>query len=174
MDTEMEAEADTETESEAEAEADTEIMNNLSNEENFYRDGMSLKIDDPPKVYSTREGHVVEQYSSHGEKGFFVTLKGTHYCAHGKTLESAISDALWKDESKRPNMEALKIEIAKDIENRKITLNEFRYLTGACSEGCRIALKRKKMSETPLVASEIKRIFPEWGNVLIRTLNENT
>ena len=171
MDTDMEAEM--EAEAEMDTEADTEIMNNLSNEENFYRDGMSLKIDDPPKVYSTREGHVVEQYSSHGEKGFFVTLKGTHYCAHGKTLESAIADALWKDESKRPNMEALKIEIAKDIENRKITLNEFRYLTGACSEGCRIALKREKMSESPLVASEIRRIFPEWGAVLMEKLEGN-
>lgn len=136
----------------------------------FYRDDLELQIDSPPKVYKTRDGHHVEEYRVDGEKGFFVTLHGTHYCAHGESLAEAIGDATWKDESKRPSLDALKDEIREAGTSRKISLNEFKVLTGACSAGCRIALKRAKLSGEPMLAEDVIKYFPEWGRKLYHVL----
>lgn len=136
----------------------------------YYRDGLEQQIDKAPKVYKTRQGHVVEQYQVQGIDKYFVTLSGSHYCAHGSTLAEAITDALWKDESKRPSLEDLKSQIQKEGKDRKITLNEFKILTGACSEGCRVELKRKKLDGSPMTAFEVKKHFPEWGQKLINVL----
>lgn len=129
----------------------------------FYRDGLEEEIDGTPSVYKTREGHVVEEYQVKGLKKFFVTLNGLPYCAHGLTLQEAITDATWKDESKRPSLEQLKSDIQREGKDRPITLNEFKILTGACSEGCRVALKRKDLDGSPMVAKDIVKHFPEWG-----------
>lgn len=137
---------------------------------NYYRDGLELEIESKPKVYKTREGHVVEEYISEGKKGFFVTLKGLPFCAHGSTLAEAVTDALWKDESKRPSLEELKAEIQEVGEDRKITLNEFRILTGACLEGCRVALKRAGLDGSPMKAHDVYKYFPEWGGKLLDVL----
>lgn len=139
----------------------------------FYRDGLEEKIDGPPKVYKTRDGHVVEEYQVKGVKKFFVTLDGLPYCAHGSTLQEAITDAIWKDESKRPSLEQLKSEIQKEGKDRKITLNEFKILTGACSEGCRISLKRAGLDGSPMNAKDILKHFPEWGGRLCSVLKWN-
>jgi len=136
----------------------------------FYRDKLEIEINEKPKTYTTRENHVVEEYVSKGVKGYFVTLYGTHWCAHGATLEQAISDALWKDESKRPSLDSLKEEIVSEGKNRPITLNEFKLLTGACSEGCKIALKRENLDGSPMVIKDILKHFPEWGKVLCEKL----
>lgn len=136
----------------------------------YFRDGIEIEIDSAPKISKTRDGHVVEKYQSKGKDGYFVTLSGTHYCAHGQTLSQAISDALWKDESKRPSLNALKESIKSDGKNRLISLNEFRLLTGACSEGCRVALARKGLSGDPMTAEDIHENFPEWGARLLNVL----
>lgn len=136
----------------------------------FYRDGLEEEIDGRPLVRYTREGHLVEEYKVNGKTKYFVTLSGTHYCAHGETLAEAISDATWKDKSKRPSIEALKEEINEAGKSRKITLNEFRVLTGACAEGCRVALKRKGLDESPMVGPDILKHFPEWGGRLYEVL----
>jgi hypothetical protein len=136
----------------------------------FFRDGIEERIDAPPEVSETRDGHVVESYSIDGKKQFFVTLAGSHYCAHGSTVAEAIADAIWKDEARRPSLEALKSEIRAAGKERLITLNEFRILTGACAAGCRAALARKKMDTTPITAAEIARHFPDWGGKLLRVL----
>jgi hypothetical protein len=136
----------------------------------FYRDGLEEIIDSPPKIKITRDGHTVEQYSVKGKKKFFVTLYNLPFCAHGETLEQAISDAIWKDDKRRPSMESLKSEIQLEGKDRKITLNEFRLLTGACSEGCRIALRKAGLDGSPMKASEIVKEFPEWGNRLLEIL----
>lgn len=138
----------------------------------FYRDGLEELIIGPILVKESRDGHVVERYKrSDGKKRYFVTLAGTHFCAHGNTLAQAIADALWKDPTKRPSMESLVESIRKEGVSRKLSLNEFRILTGACSVGCREALKKVGRDESPLTAKEIRdHISQEWGNKLISIL----
>jgi hypothetical protein len=136
----------------------------------FFRDGLEENIDAAPKVTLTREGHVVEAYKVNGTPRFFVTLAGTHLCAHGSSLPEAISDALWKDEANRPTLEALRDEIRDAGRGRKITLGEFKILTGACGDGCRIALERAKLDGSPMTATAILKHFPEWGRKLMATL----
>jgi len=136
----------------------------------YYRDGLEIQIDHKPKVTTTAEGHVVESYKTKGKRGFFVTLAGTHWCAHGATLAEAISEAIWKDPKCRPSLEALKAEIQAAGKSRKISLQEFRVLTGACSEGCRIALDRAGLDGSPMKATDLAKHFPEWGERLMRVL----
>lgn len=136
----------------------------------IFRDGLEEKADGPPLVSTTREGHVVESYKVDGENRFFVTLAGNHYCAHGNTLAEAIADAIWKDEKRRPSLEAVKEDIRKDGRERKITLQEFRILTGACQTGCRVALREAGLDGSPMRANEIKKYFPEWGAKLLAIL----
>ena len=137
----------------------------------YYRDGLTINIDGKPKIKITRDGHTIEEYLVDGKKNFFATIAGTPFCAHGATLEQAISDALWKDESKRPDMEQVRDEIRGEGPTRLITKNEFRLLTGACSEGIRIALERAKIKEEPMTAREILKISPEWGRQLYSVLD---
>jgi hypothetical protein len=138
----------------------------------LYRDKLEEQIDPPGvKVSKTREGHVVERYSVDGNPRFFVTLAGAHYCAHGNTIAAAITDALWKDPAKRPSAEALAAEIRTSGKRRKITLPEFRVLTGACAEGCRVAIERAKIKETSMTAFDIRdKINRDWGNKLLEIL----
>lgn len=136
----------------------------------LFRDGLEENIDAAPQVKTTREGHVVEKYTVDGRERFFVTLAGSHWCAHGQTVAEAITDAIWKDPAKRPSLEALRDEIKAAGQNRKITLNEFKVLTGACSEGCRIALERANLDGSPMVAKDILDHFPEWGAKLFQVL----
>lgn len=138
-----------------------------------YRDGLSLQTDAGSKmrVTKTREGHVVEHFVVGGKPKVFVTLRGTHYCAHGNTVAEAVADALWKDPAKRPSLETLKARIQKAGKNRKITLLEFRTLTGACAEGCRVALARAGLTGEPMTAYDIRdKVSREWGNKLLQVL----
>lgn len=135
-----------------------------------FRDGLDEQADSPLKVSTTREGHRVESYSVDGKKRFFVTLKGSHYCAHGNTLAEAIADAIWKDEKRRPSLEMVKQDIRNSGKTREITLHEFRVLTGACKAGCEVALKRAGLDGSPMRVIEIKKHFPDWGQKLIEIL----
>lgn len=140
-------------------------------EQIIFRDGIEEKAAGPLRVSTTREGHRVESYRlPDGAKRFFVTLSGSHYCAHGNTLAEAVADAIWKDDKKRPSLEAIKEEIRKAGKTRKISLQEFRILTGACQTGCQIALKRAGLSGSPMEAREVKKYFPDWGEKLLRIL----
>jgi len=145
-------------------------MNKEGNKMQYFRDGLTQEIDTQVKVKTTREGHTVEEYLVDGVKKYFVTLAGSHYCAHGSSVGEAISDAIWKDESKRPTLNDLKKEILAAGSERKITLQEFRVLTGACLEGCRIALTRAGLSGEPMLPKEILNHFPDWGTALYRVL----
>lgn len=137
----------------------------------LFRDGLEEEIDSAPIVTRNREGHTIESYTVNGTPRFFVTLNDSWYCAHGDTIASAISDAIWKDPSKRPSLESLKAEIVKAGKDRKISLNEFRVLTGACREGCLTAIKRAKVSGEPMTAEEIRdKVSVEWGSKLISIL----
>lgn len=138
----------------------------------FYRDGLEETIIGPIKVTVTPDGHTIEHYSlSDGVQRVFATLVGTHWCAHGDTVASAIADAMWKDPANRPSMEALVESIKKDGRKRKITLNEFRLLTGACLIGCREALHKIGRDESPMMAQDIRDLVSrDWGNKLLSVL----
>ncbi len=136
----------------------------------FYRDGVLETIDRKYPTIVTREGHTVEVYSVNGNKKYFATLAGSHYCAHGVNIAEAITDAIWKDPKQRPSLESLKKEIQKQGRDRKISLQEFRLLTGACLEGCRIALKRADLDGSPMTADAIEKYFPDWGRKLKEVL----
>ena len=140
----------------------------------MYRDGIEVIIDGEIKVSKTRAGHTVEKFLVGGIPKYFVTLKDTHFCAHGDTIAEAVADASWKDPSKRPSLDELKRKIQKAGRNRKITLPEFRLLTGACREGCRVALSRAKLDGSPMTAADIRdKVSKEWGDKLMNILGWN-
>lgn len=136
----------------------------------IFRDGLEELAEAGPLASTTREGNRVERYRVDGVDRFFVTLAGSAYCAHGNTLAEAVADALWKDPKRRPSLEAVKEGIRKDGKNRKITLQEFRVLTGACQAGCLVAIKRAGLDGSPMRARDIKKHFPEWGEKLVSIL----
>ena len=139
----------------------------------MYRDGIDLRHDTGYgiRVTHTRDGHLVETFMVDGVKKCFVTLKDSVYCAHGDTVADAVADALWKDPAKRPSAEALAENIRKAGEARKITLREFRLLTGACAEGCRIAMARARVTKKSMTAFGIRdKISKEWGDKLLKIL----
>jgi hypothetical protein len=138
----------------------------------IYRDGLEEEITGPICVSQTSDGHTIEAYKlASGKRRFFVTLAGTHWCAHGDTVASAVADALWKDPTKRPSMEVLRESIKKVGRTHKFTLNEFRVLTGACTAGCRSALTQANRDESPMTADDIRNVVSrEWGNKLLSVL----
>ena len=78
----------------------------------------------------------------------------------------------WKDPEKRPTLDALRETIRKAGKRRKITLAEFRLLTGACAEGCRQALRRAGLDGKPMTAFDIRdKVSREWGDKLLRILD---
>ena len=86
----------------------------------------------------------------------------------------AVADALWKDPAKRPDAEALAEKIRKAGKARRITLREFQLLTGACAEGCRVAMERARIDEKStksMTAFDIRdKISKEWGAKLLKIL----
>jgi hypothetical protein len=138
----------------------------------FYRDSIEEQIVGPIRVITTSDGHKVESYRlANGKRRYFATLAGSWWCAHGDSIATAISDAIWKNPTRRPSLESLVKAINKDGRERKITLNEFRVLTGACLTGCRTALSQAGRDETPLTAKEIRDLISrDWGNKLLSVL----
>lgn len=138
----------------------------------LYRDGLEEEISGQIRSRVTSDGHTIEIYkNANGKQRYFATLAGTHWCAHGDSIASAVADALWKDPIRRPSIDALKAEIRKAGKERKITLNEFRVLTGACLTGCRSALEAAGKDESPLTAHEIRdQISRDWGVKLLSVL----
>lgn len=138
----------------------------------LYRDGLEEEISGPIRVKVTSDGHTIESYKlANGKRRFFATLAGTHWCAHGDTIAEAVSDAIFKDPARRPSLQALVSAINADGKNRKITLAEFRVLTGACLVGCKEALKRAGRDTSPMTAKEIRDVVSvEWGKKLISIL----
>lgn len=139
----------------------------------IFRDGVEEEVAGPVRVSHTREGHVVETYTTtEGVVRHFVTLAGTHWCAHGSSVAEAVCDALWKDPDNRPPKEKLVKEIRAAGRGRLITLREFRHLTGACAEGCRVALERAGLAGvTEMTAETIRdKVSAPWGDTLLKIL----
>ena len=141
----------------------------------LYRDGLEEMIVGPITAKVTSDGHTVESYTlENGKRRYFATIAGSHWCAHGDTVASAIADALWKDPERRPSAESLIKSIQSDGKERKITLNEFRLITGACLTGCRTALAKARRDDSPMTAYDVRDIVSrEWGNKLISMLGWN-
>ena len=138
----------------------------------IYRDGLEEDITGQIKVIVTSDGHVIESYKdANGKRRYFATISGMHWCAHGNSIAAAVADALFKDPTKRPSIDALKDEIRKSGKTRKITLNEFRILTGACLAGCRSALEKAGRDDSPLTAFDIRdHVSMDWGRKLLSVL----
>ncbi len=138
----------------------------------FYRDSLEEEITGRIRVSVTSQGHTIENYRlASGGRRFFATLAGTHWSAHGDTIADAVADAIFKDPLQRPSLDAL-VKLIQDAgRSRKITLSEFRMLTGACLTGCLEALKRSGRDSSPMKAEEIRdHVSVEWGNKLLRIL----
>lgn len=138
----------------------------------FFRDGLEEDITGMVRVSVTSDGHVVESYKlANGKRRFFATLYGTHWCAHGDTIADAVTDAMFKDPAQRPSIDSLVKTIKAAGRSRKITLSEFRILTGACMAGCKTALERAGRDSSPMTAADIRDVVSrDWGTKLIRVL----
>lgn len=138
----------------------------------IYRDFLQEEITGPIRVKTTSDGHVVECYRlANGTRRYFATLAGTHWCAHGSTIAEAVADAIFKDPARRPSVESLVASIRGDGRSRKITLSEFRMITGACMTGARDALARAGRDGSPMTAFEVRDLISrDWGNKLISRL----
>lgn len=138
----------------------------------LYKDGLEEEITGPIRVKTTSDGHVIESYRlANGKRRYFATLAGTHWCAHGSSIAEAVADAIFKDPERRPSVESLVAEIQESGKSRKITLSEFRIITGACMIGARDALDRAGRDGSPMTAFEVRDVVSrEWGNKLISRL----
>lgn len=133
----------------------------------IYRDGIEHTLDTVVKVQVTSDGHVIESWLSNGKRVYFANLFNSVYCAHGDTRAQAIGDAIWKDPALRPSLDALVAEIKPKIQTRKITLKEFRLLTGACQSGCEQFLRSKGLGlGVEMTLAEFIPIGGDWARKL--------
>lgn len=141
----------------------------------IYRDGVEhgLDVGSTPSVKITRDGHVIESWMSGGKRVYFANLKDSVYCAHGDTIAQAVGDAIFKDPAKRPSIDALIAEIKPVVKTRKITVQEFIILTGACLTGCRDFLNNKGLSQTvSMTLDDFMPIGGEWATRLKKVLSD--
>ena len=138
----------------------------------FFHDGLEEMISGPIKISVTSDGHTIERYTlANGKRRYFATLSGMHWCAHGDTIAEAVTDAMFKDPAQRPSIDSLVNKIKADGASRKITLSEFRMLTGACLVGCKMALERAGRDTSPMTAADIRDVVSrDWGNKLLAVL----
>ena len=132
----------------------------------IFRDGIEYNLDPGKKVSvrTTPDGHVIESWISNGKRIYFANLFNSVYCAHGDSAAQAIGDAIWKDPARRPSLDALVVEIKPKVDTRKITVNEFRVLTGACESGCKHFLEQHNMSfGVTMTLAEFLPIGGEWA-----------
>jgi len=139
----------------------------------IYRDGIEHALDKGGvKVRATSDGHVIESWKSNGKRVYFANLYDSVYCSHGDTEAQAIADAIWKDPARRPSLEALVAEIKPELATRKITLKEFRLLTGACESGCRHFLRTHGLAQdVSMTLAEFMPIGGQWAAKLKQVLS---
>lgn len=138
----------------------------------IFRDGIEHAIDSGGvSVRVTSDGHTIESWKSNGKRVYFANLFESVYCAHGDSEAHAIGDAIWKDPKRRPSLDALVAEIKPHLKTRKITVHEFRVLTGACESGCRDFLKSHGLGlDAAMTLEEFVPIGGSWADKLRRVL----
>lgn len=114
-----------------------------------YRDGVEMWTEG--EVFTAPGGEIVEiLYSARtrgeGEKAFFVELPGIPACAHGATVEEAITEARAKRTDLTPLTDAEKAEYR--TENYRFSVSLFRRITRACPHGTRAWLKERGLTST--------------------------
>ena len=130
----------------------------------IFRDGISYTLDSNSKILvrQTSDGHTIESWKSGGKRVYFANLANSVYCAHGESAAEAIGAAIWKDPKRRPSMEELVAKIRSQLDTYKISLGEFRALTGACEEGCKQFLNQHNLKST--VTMTLKEFMPIGGD----------
>ncbi len=140
----------------------------------IYRDGIEYRdVKSDIKTRVTSDGHIIESWvTNEGKKVYFANLKNSVYCAHGTTAAEAIGEAIWKDPAKRPSLEKLVAKIKPKLNTYKISVTEFRILTGACKTGCDHFLQAHNLSSN--VKMTLKEFLPiggDWAKKLEQVLS---
>jgi hypothetical protein len=136
-----------------------------------YRDGLEIEIIDKPRVM-TRDGHVCEVFKTKEGTLWFVTLKGTPFCAHGNSFREAVTAAKEKQNPGSGKKDAIK----RVNKSGRITLNDFCLITNACRAGAVRWAKENGFSLTarPTVEKVLRMLdnsaSSSWGNILKKEL----
>lgn len=107
----------------------------------FFRDGLDIESDEPPRVV-LREGHACEVFKTEDGDMWFVTLEGTHFCAHGESFQDAVIAAKEKQNPGEGKAEA----IERIQKSGKVNLTDFCLATGACRAGALYWIKEEGLS----------------------------
>jgi len=136
-----------------------------------YRDGLEIEIINKPQVM-TRNGHVCEVFKTKEGTLWFVTLKGTPFCAHGNSFHEAVAAAKEKQNPGSGKKDAIK-RVSK---SGRITLNDFCLITKACRAGATRWIKENGIS--PKARPTVKKVLKmldnsansSWGGILKKEL----
>lgn len=123
----------------------------------LYRDGLTLESDEPPRIIK-REGHTCEVFKTSDGDMWFVTLKDTHFCAHGDSFHDAVIAAKEKQnpgEAKADALERIKT-------TGLVTLADFCLATGACRAGAMAWVKQEGLS--PKMEIKVPDVLKRLGN----------
>lgn len=138
----------------------------------FYRDGLTIEADGPPRVV-VRDGNTCEVFKTADGDMWFVTLEGTHHCAHGESFRDAVTAA-----KEKQNPGAAKSEAIERIQKSGvINLADFCLATGACRAGATAWIKQEGLSvKTKMKVSAVLKLLEKsssssWGQTLREELS---
>lgn len=133
----------------------------------YYRDGLNIEADNPPRVV-TRDGNTCEVFATKDGDMWFVTLEGTHHCAHGNSFHDAVAAAKEKQHPGVGKADA----IERIQKSGMVTLTDFCLATGACRAGATAWIKEEGLSvKVEMKVSEVlkrldKSSSSSWGETL--------
>ena len=132
-----------------------------------YRDGLDAWTEG--ESYTTEHGEIVEvlyRKETGGDKLYFVELPGVPACAHGTTVEQAISDARAKQLESTPLTEKEKKEYSK--EDYRFSVSLFKRITGACTTGVDAWLEERSLdSDVTMTLEEFRASGGgQWADTL--------
>jgi hypothetical protein len=132
-----------------------------------YRDGLSLEVEGPPRVVQ-RNGHTCEVFKTEDGEMWFVTLEGTHFCAHGDSFHDAVIAAKEKQSPGAGKADA----IERIQKSGLVNLTDFCLVTGACRAGATAWAKgegisvRAELKVADVLARLEKSSSQSWGEQL--------
>lgn len=145
----------------------------MSASRKVFRDGLEMEVFGQSRVV-IREGHTGEVFKMKDGECWFVTLSGTHFCAHGPSFHDAVIAAKEKQSPGAGKADA--IERVK--ESGQISLADFCLVTGACRAGATAWAKQEGVSLKAklTIADTLKRLDKsssrDWGKRLREELGE--
>lgn len=94
-----------------------------------------------------REGFEISKGTFFNTKKECFVAKKDKYTAHGETIRQAIEDVNFKYLQENSNVQ----DIVNQVKStNKITVSQFRLITGACSTGCKNFLTEKGVTVTEM------------------------